>query len=247
MRQSAGMRSPSSISTTSPTTSSSASMTDNAPPRTTLARQTDICLSFSIAASARYCCKKPTKAFKRMIKSKIAVSASSLLSPVTKASTPDKKAANTRMIVIKSLNCAKNKPILLFFLPAFKAFLPFVCKRRAASSCVSPRKELPTSFKTSSTCFSYCSIRIKYEKKAGNIPPPLFGMNGHTPPLRSVRQRIVAPFRNDAILYKSPTHFKAYSTRLRRTSVACANCRLSYSVPLKSSPQYRICPNFALQ
>ena len=83
MRQSAGTRSPSSSSTMSPGTSSAAGMTRTLPPRTALAVAVESFLSFKMALSARYCCTTPTAALRTMMKSRMAVSVSSLLSPVT--------------------------------------------------------------------------------------------------------------------------------------------------------------------
>ena len=83
MRQSAGMRSPSSSSMTSPGTSSSAGSTRTRPPRTARAVAVESFLSFSRAESARYCCTTPTAALSTMMKSRMAVSVSSDLSPVT--------------------------------------------------------------------------------------------------------------------------------------------------------------------
>ena len=83
MRQSAGMRSPSSISTTSPGTRRAAGSKRTLPPRTTFAVAVESFLSFSMALSARYCCTTPTAALSTMMKSRMAVSVSSDLSPVT--------------------------------------------------------------------------------------------------------------------------------------------------------------------
>lgn len=82
-RQSAGIPSPSSSSMTSPTTSCDASISRTFPSLTAFAVGTDRFLSFWIAESARYCWINPTSAFKRMMKSRMPVSAISLISRVT--------------------------------------------------------------------------------------------------------------------------------------------------------------------
>ncbi len=167
IRQSAGIRSPSSSSMISPTTSSSASITTSFPSRTTFASQVDSFFKFSIALSARYCCKKPTTALSRIIKRRIPVSTSSFLSLVRKASTAERKAASTRIIVIRSLNCAKNSAILLFFLPSRKTFLPFFSSLARASSLERPFALLFVFSSVSSALSVYISIRLTYEKTDG--------------------------------------------------------------------------------
>ena len=162
MRQSAGIRSPSSSSMTSPTTSVSASSFTTLPSRTAFASHAESFLSFSMAASARYCCKKPTTAFRRMTNRRMPVSASSVLSPVTKASTAESAAARMRMMVMRSANCAKKSRSLLRFFPSCSTFRPFCASRFSASAEVSPPSPLFVSSRTSCLLLPYCSIQVWY-------------------------------------------------------------------------------------
>ena len=138
MRQSAGTISPSSRVMTSPGTSCSLPSSRSLPPRMVLTRQTESFFSFSMALSARYCCKKPTKVFSKMIRSRMPVSASSCTSSVIYAMTAETAAAHSSRMVMKSLNCAKKRRSAPPFFLEGRTFAPFCAKRRAASSSVSP-------------------------------------------------------------------------------------------------------------
>ena len=169
-RQSAGTRSPSSSSMTSPGTSVSASTLTTRPPRTAFASQAESFFNFSMAASARYCCKKPTTALSRMTKRRMPVSASSVLSPVTKASTAESTAARMRMTVMRSANCEKKSSSLLRFLPSSMAFRPPWARRRSASAAESPSSPHFNVAMTSCMLMPYCSIMVCYAPPARKMP-----------------------------------------------------------------------------
>ena len=108
MRQSAGTRSPSESSTTSPTVNSAAGILFATPSRRARAVGAESFLSCSMALSARYCCTAPTTALRTIIEMIITVSVRSERSCENAAVMPDIAAAATSNRVMTSPNCEKN-------------------------------------------------------------------------------------------------------------------------------------------
>ena len=142
MRQSAGIMSPSSNTIRSPGTSARLSKSRSLPPRTALTRQTERRSSFSTAVSARYCWMNPTTALSSTMSKRMPVSVSPPASSAQKATTAERAAAQSRRMVMKSLNCARNRRNGPPFLRDGRAFSPSRCRRDCASASESPTGEL---------------------------------------------------------------------------------------------------------
>ena len=130
-RASAGMRAPSSSSSTSPGTTVSASTVCSRPSRRTRAAGAAMRPSASSVRSVRHSCTKPISAFTNtmaIIATASAVCPSAALTSVAAA----------RIRIITSLNCEKNIAATPGFLPCARRFGPSFCSRSAACRAESP-------------------------------------------------------------------------------------------------------------
>ena len=142
--QSAGTRSPSSSSITSPTVSSAAGSFIRLPSRSTTAEGAESFFRFSIALSALYCCTVPTAALSAIMAIIMSVSVKSEKSREIKAMAPETAAAATSSSVITSPNCDKKSVNALARFVFSMALAPYFASLAAASAAVSPCSSVPS-------------------------------------------------------------------------------------------------------
>lgn len=143
-RQSAGTRSPARRTTTSPGTTSRASMLRSAPSRITCARGAAIRRSASSARSARYSCTKPSSTANRTI---AAMTIASMACP----STPGSSVATRRIRIRTFLNCAASVCHADVRATSCSSLNPTAVSRRVASAALNPKEVVPNASKTDST------------------------------------------------------------------------------------------------
>ena len=137
-RASAGIKSPASRWIMSPGTSWEASMIFSSPSRRTLARGADIFFRASRAFSALLSCTIPIMALSTTMSRISTGSKNSIGSPSTQAMTKETAAARSRIMIMTSLNCSKNRWRLVFFFFSCNLFSPYWERRWAAWPLVSP-------------------------------------------------------------------------------------------------------------
>ena len=131
-RRSAGTTSPASSITISPGTRSVDFTELVCPSRKTFAFGVDISRSASIACSALDSCTTPITAL-------IITTARIMIESTTSCeTTAEITAANSKTMIIKSLNCSKKRASILFFSPSSSSFKPYSFRRFSASADVSP-------------------------------------------------------------------------------------------------------------
>ena len=132
---SAGIRPPAERKTSSPGTTSAASIWHAFPSRSTFAAGEAMARSDSSVRSVLNSCTNPKSPF---IKTITAIVTASTYSPMISETAVHTSSTS----VITSLNWVKNKAAGCFFLPFFKRFGPYFCSRRNASSVLSPRRAI---------------------------------------------------------------------------------------------------------
>ncbi len=132
-RASAGTKSPASKWMMSPGTSSEASMTCSFPSRRTRAWGADRFFRASRAFSALLSWSMPMTALRTTMSRISTGSKNSEVSPVVQAIPKETAAAMSRMMIITSLNWAKNRCRLVFFFCSASLFAPY--RAFACSAC----------------------------------------------------------------------------------------------------------------
>ena len=150
-RPSAGMKSPASSLTMSPGTSWEASITCSAPPRTTRAWGAEMLFSASSAFSALLSCKTPRMAFKTTMTKIRSGSKNSPGSRWTQATIKETAAAASRIRIITSLNCCRNRTKKPAFFFSCSRFSPYWLRRASICDGFSPRCGSEWSCRTSSS------------------------------------------------------------------------------------------------
>ena len=140
--------SPASSSTTSPGTTWAEGRATVSPPRSTLAVGADMAFRLSRLFSALRYCTVPSTALSSSTAKMTRVLS---LWPLAR----EMRAAATRMMTSRSLNCSANTCKALFFLPSVSLFSPCFSSRRAASSADKPCAETESSSRVCCAVFSY--------------------------------------------------------------------------------------------